>query len=459
MTGAPGREGRPVHLAGIAGAGMSALAALLVRQGARVTGCDAMPDPGTLADLERLGIPVATGHDPAHVEGCAALVVTSAMPPGHPELARARALGLPVVRRAEALGAAIRGGTVVGVAGTHGKTTTTVMASEALAAAGLEPTALAGGRVAAWHGGLRAGGERIYVVEADEYDRSFLALSPAVAVVTNVEADHLDTYRDLADIRAAFERFIEPARTVVRCADDEGAATLAVPAGADVLSYGIGDGPRLAAHEVMRVEGRVRFLARLDGRDLGEVTLQVPGIHNVRNALAAVAAGLAVGAPLEAMRPGLERFEGVDRRFQRLGAVRGVQVVDDYAHHPTEIAATLEAARAAFPGRRLVVAFQPHLFTRTRDFAAGFGAALARADAVFLAEIYPSREQPIPGVTAALVADALRAAGQELAWRGEREGLAAALATRVGEGDVVITLGAGDITRTGPELLRLLVDP
>jgi len=457
MTWRDASGAHPVHFMGIAGAGMAGLAALLARQGVSVTGCDSAPDGAP--DLAREGIDILPGHDPAHVERVAAVVVTAAVPRDHPELARARALGIPVLRRADALGEAVRGGTVVGVAGTHGKTTTTVMTTEALATAGRDPTGLAGGRVAAWQGNLRAGANRVYVVEADEYDRSFLALSPAVAVVTNVEADHLDIYGTEASVRAAFEQFLHPARTVVCCADDAGARTLAMPPAADVLTYGVGDGPRLAAYEVMRVEGRMRFLVRLDGRELGEVALQVPGMHNVRNALAALGAGLALGAPLEALRPGLEHFEGVDRRFQRLGSVRGVTVVDDYAHHPTEIAATLEAARAAFPGRRLVAAFQPHLFSRTRDFAPAFGRALASADLVLLADIYPAREQPIPGVTSSLVADAVRSAGREVSWQGGRAVLAEALAGVVRDGDVVLTLGAGDITRTGPELLQRLAVP
>jgi UDP-N-acetylmuramate--alanine ligase len=440
---------------GIGGAGMSALADLFRRRGATVTGCDIAPEGAS--DLERLTIPVEGNHSPAHVEGISALVVTSAIPKDHPEVARARALGIPVIRRAEALGEAVRGGVLVAVAGTHGKTTTTVMTTEALAAAGRSPTGMAGGRVSAWHGNLRPGGNNLFVVEADEYDRSFLALTPTIAVVTNVEADHLDIYDDLADIQRAFEQFVSPSKTVVVCADDTGASGLTVPAGAERLTYGIGnEAARLSAHEILSVEGRLRFLVRLDGRELGELALQVPGVHNVRNALAALASGITLGATLEQLRGGLEAFEGVERRFQRLGAVRGVQVVDDYAHHPTEITATLDAARAAFPGRRLIAAFQPHLFTRTRDFADAFGKALARADVVFLTEIYPAREKPIPGVTSALVAEALRRAGNGPHWQGDRNVLADALANIAESGDVVLTLGAGDITRTGTELLQRL---
>ena len=440
---------------GIAGAGMSALSELFRRRGAAVTGCDIAPDGAP--DLGRLGISVVAGHDPAHLEGARAVVVTSAVPRDHPEILRARELGLPVVRRAEALGEVVKGGDLVAIAGTHGKTTTTVMTTEALAGAGMSPTGLAGGRVAAWQGNLRPGGEELFVVEADEYDRSFLALTPSVAVITNVESDHLDIYKDLDDIRHAFEQFLSPARSVVLCADDAGAAALKVPERAEVLSYGIASATaRLSAHEILSVEGRLRFLVRMDGAELGELALRVPGVHNVRNALAALGSGIALGATLESMRVGLEAFEGVERRFQRLGAVRGVQVVDDYAHHPTEITATLDAARAAFPGRRLIAAFQPHLFSRTRDFADAFGVALARADVVFLTEIYPAREQPLPGVTSVLVADALRRAGLTPAWLGDRQQLADALAAIARDGDVVLTLGAGDITRTGTELLQRL---
>lgn len=455
MTLVDATDPRPIHFMGIGGAGMSALAELLRRRGVNVTGCDIAPEGAS--DLGRHGITVAAGHDPSHVDGVRAVVVTSAVPKDHAELVRAREAGIPVIRRAEALGEAVAGETLVAVAGTHGKTTTTVMTTEALAAAGASPTGMAGGRVAAWHGNLRAGGNTLFVVEADEYDRSFLALTPTVATITNVEADHLDIYADLADIRGAFEQFLAPARAVVLCADDREAATLNVPARSETLSYGIANpDARLSAHEIMSVEGRLRFRVRLDGTDIGELALRVPGVHNVRNALAAVGSGICLDKSLESMRGGLEAFEGVERRFQRLGTVRGVQVVDDYAHHPTEIIATLDAARAAFPGRRLIAAFQPHLFTRTRDFADAFGAALARADLVFLTEIYPARERPLPGVTSALVADAARKAGRPISWSGERSALADALATTAREGDVVLTLGAGDITHTGPELLQRL---
>jgi UDP-N-acetylmuramate--alanine ligase len=445
---------RPVHFVGVAGAGMSALAELFLRRGVPITGCDA--NPAGADDLRRLGVSVES-HNPAHVDQARALVVTSAMPKDHPELVRARERGIPVIRRAEALGEVTVGRELVAVAGTHGKTTTTVMTATALAAAGRDPTALVGGRVASWQGNLLAGSERLYVVEADEYDRSFLALTPTVAVVTNVEADHLDIYTDLADIKRTFAQFARGARSIVLCADDAGANSLATPSSAEVIRYGLtSPDARLVATLVDTSPAGSSFDVLYDDERLGRVQLAVPGRHNVLNSLAAIGSGLALGADFAAMARGLATFTGAERRFQRLGEARGVTVVDDYAHHPTEIAATLAAARAAFDGRRLVAAFQPHLYSRTRDFAKEFGQSLAAADAVYLTEIYPAREQPIEGVTATLVADAIAAAGGTLAWRGERGGLADALASGVRDGDVVLTIGAGDVTKTGPELLQRL---
>ena len=446
----------PIHFQGIAGAGMSALAELCHRRGASVTGCDQNPEGA--ADLIRLGIEVQKGHDPAHLDGHRALVVSSAIPKDHPEVLRARSLGIEVVRRAEALAEATAGGLLIGVAGTHGKSTTTVMTTEALAAAGKSPTGVVGARVTAWGGNLSQGGHEVFVVEADEYDRSFLALHPTVAVVTNVEADHLDIYRDLQDIHDTFSEYVRRARFVVLCADDAGANALPSPATAEVIRYGItSPDARLVARDIRHADGRTIFSVAYDGKPMGEVTLGVPGLHNVRNALAALACGIGPwGLKVADMAPGLAQFVGAERRFQRIGSAKGVQVVDDYAHHPTEVAATLAAAREAYPGRRIVVAFQPHLFSRTRDFAHEFGAALAQADVIALCDIYPAREQPMSGVTSKLIADAAAKAGKAPAWEGPRAEAADALTSMVREGDVVFTVGAGDITKTGPELLARL---
>jgi UDP-N-acetylmuramate--alanine ligase len=447
---------RPVHFMGIAGAGMSALAELCQRRGAKVTGCDQNPDGAP--DLKGLGIDVGLGHDASHVTGHRALVVSSAIPKDHPEIARAKALGIPVVRRAEALAEATAGGTLIGIAGTHGKSTTTVMTTEALAAAGINPTGVVGARVASWNGNLSAGRYDTFVVEADEYDRSFLALAPDVAVVTNVEADHLDIYRDLDDVRGAFTQFVSGARWIVLCADQQHANRLHTPASAEVVRYGISNiEARLVARNIATSDGRTAFDVYYDGKPGGRITIGAVGEHNVLNALAALGVGLSrFGVTVEQMAPGLSAFTGAERRFQRMGTARGVTVVDDYAHHPTELRATLSAARLAFPGRRIVIAFQPHLFSRTRDFAVEFGLALAKADELFLADIYPARERPIPGITSQLIAESSTIAGRRPAWMGARTALAEALAGFVKDGDVVLTVGAGDITKTGPELLALL---
>ncbi|HJX75224.1 MAG TPA: Mur ligase family protein, partial [Gaiella sp.] len=337
-----------------------------MRRNVPVTGCDA--NPGSAEDLRRLGV-IVTPHDPAHVDTSRALVVTSAMPKDHPELVRARELGVPVIRRAEALGEVTGGRELLGVAGTHGKTTTTVMTTIALAAAGRDPTALVGGRVSAWAGNLRAGSDRLFVVEADEYDRSFLALSPTVAVVTNIEADHLDIYADLADIKRAFAQFVHGARSIVLCADDAGANGLSTPSSTEIIRFGIqSPDARVVARDLVLSPDGSTFRVVFDDEDLGVVRLQIPGRHNVLNALAALSGGLALGASVSEMADGLAAYAGVERRFQRLGEERGVVVVDDYAHNPGKVAAALATARIAYPERRLVVAFQPHLFTRTRDF-------------------------------------------------------------------------------------------
>ena len=446
---------RPIHFVGIAGAGMSALAELFVLRGAAVTGCDA--NPGNVADLARVGIAVTMGHSPEHVRDARALVVTSAMPREHPELVRARELGLPIVRRAEALGEATRGSMLVGIAGTHGKSTTTVLTTEALAAAGLDPTGYVGARVTSWGGNLRAGSAERFVVEADEYDRSFLALSPTVAVITNLEADHLDIYADLDDLRRTFAQYVRGARYIVLCADDDEANRIPTPPTAEVIRYGIGSpDARLVAVALRREALGTRFEVVYDGNSLGEVVLAVPGEHNVRNSLAALAVGLGLGLTVEQMAPGLAAFRGVERRFQPLGEAGGVLVVDDYAHHPTEVRATIQAARAAAPERRLVIAFQPHLFSRTRDFAGAFAEALAGADVVLLCDIYPAREQPIAGVTSELIARPLEAAGRPATWRGTRADAAAQLAAVARQGDLIVTMGAGDVTSVGPEVLAIL---
>lgn len=445
------KDRRPVHFVGIAGAGMRALAELFIRRGLAVSGCDNNVDAA--ADMAEKGVKLLGPHGASHAEGARAIVVSSAINRDMPELERARELGIPVIRRAEALGEAVSGKEMVGIAGTHGKTTTTVMTTEALTAAGLNPTGIVGGRVASWNGNLSDGGDDVFVVESDEYDRSFLALRPTVAVVTNIEADHLDIYADLDDIRGAFTQFVLPARFIILCADDKTANSLPTPNTAEVIRYGT-ESPdaRLVAANITPSADGTRFDVFYDGKPFSSVALSTPGLHNVRNALAALGAGIALGADAASLSAGLGNYTGVERRFQRLGESQGIAIVDDYAHHPSEISATLQAARATFPGRRIVAAFQPHLYSRTRDFCVEFAGALCGADEVFLLDLYPAREKPIDGVSSRLIADEMRRAGTAPRWEGAREIAGKAIRDSIREGDVVITIGAGDVTRLAYEL-------
>jgi UDP-N-acetylmuramate--alanine ligase len=436
----------PVHFVGVCGAGMSALAEYVVRSGGRATGCDARPADAPPA-LEALGVQVADGHDPAHVDGASAVVVTAAVPPDHAELEAARRQGIPVLKRAAALGALVNPGRVVAVGGTHGKTTTTALIAAVLEAAGLDPTAFVGGRVPAWRGGLRAGTD-LFVVEADEYDRSFLSLRPRVAVVTTLEPDHMEVYGDLDTLQAAFVEFLEPVPAeglIVACVDDPGVARLVDRLPADrVLAYGTGSAAELRATDIQTDETGTRF--RVTGLEplAGEYALPVPGRHNVRNALAAIAVAGYFGAEPATVREGLAAFHGVERRFQVLGQPRGVVVIDDYAHHPTEVEVTIEAARERYPDRRLVAVFQPHLYSRTEALWRAFGRTLSAADVVWVTDVYPAREAPIEGVTGELVAGAARQAGARVVYR-DVERIEAALVDALEPGDVCLLMGAGDI--------------
>src|SRR5213593_2360074 len=447
---------RPIHFMGIAGAGMSGLALLARQQGVAITGCDT--DPSGAADLAALGVEIWRGHDPEHVAGARALVVTAAVAGDHPELERARALGVPVVRRADALGQAVAGGIVVAVAGTHGKTTTTVMVTEALTAAGRNPTGLAGGRVAAWGGNARIGGDDLYVVEADEYDKAFLSLRPTIAVVNNVEADHLECYGSMEALEDAFVDFASRAGRVIIGADDAGADRVALHVTAPVWRVGHAATADVRIRAVRLEPGGSRATISLPSGHSIELALAVPGLHNVRNAAAALAVLQALGADVQAGAKALAEFRGVGRRFERLGEAGGVTVVDDYAHHPTEVTATLAAARQVFPGKRLIAVFQPHLFSRTALHGEALGLALAAADIVVVAPIYAAREEPQPGVTHHLVVRGATRAGAATVGVRDRARLTHHVARAVRQGDVVFTLGAGDITRVGPELLQILRD-
>jgi UDP-N-acetylmuramate--alanine ligase len=447
-------DSRPVHFVGIGGAGMSALALIACRRGVAVSGCDS--DPAGAADVAAMGARVWQGHDPSHLDGARAVVVTAAVPADHPELTRARSLGLPVVPRKEALAALIGQARSVAVSGTHGKTTTTVMTTEALTAAGLAPTGIAGGRVSAWGGNARVAGDDLFVVEADEYDKAFLTLHPTVAIVNNVEPDHLECYGSMAALEDAFVEFAGRADTAIVSADDPGARRIAERLSGGLRRFGFAAEADVRITDVAqhadRTEATIRWQA---GRSL-PLRLRVPGVHNLRNAVAALAATDAIGGDLSRAAEALAAFGGVGRRFERLGEHGGVAVVDDYAHHPSELVATLAAARQAYPGRRLVAVFQPHLYSRTAAHGQAMGEALAAADLVVVTEVYAAREQPIDGVSGRQVADAARSAGADALFEPTRAEVGRRVYEALAPGDVVLTLGAGDITRVGPELVRWL---
>ena len=445
---------RTVHFMGIGGAGMSALALIACRRGVAVSGCDV--DPSGAADLQALGVRIYQGHDGAHLAGARAVVVTAAIPPSHPELEQARTLGLPIVPRKVALAELIAGGQTVGISGTHGKTTTTVMTTEALTAAGLQPTGIAGGRVSTWGGNARIASDELFVVEADEFDQAFLTLHPTIAVVNNVEPDHLECYGSMAALEDAFAEFAGRARVAVVSADDKGAREIASRLSTEVVRFGLdADADVRIGDIVQQADRTVACIRWPSGRSIS-LRLQVPGLHNLRNAVAALSVVEALGGALEPAAEALSRFPGVGRRFERLGEFGGVEVVDDYAHHPSELAATLSAARQAFPGRRLVAVFQPHLYSRTAAHGQAMGQALAAADLVFVTEIYPAREQPIAGVSGRQVADAAELAGADTRFEPTRAKVGETVFQELRSGDVVLTLGAGDITRVAPELVRWL---
>lgn len=450
-----------IHFVGIGGAGMSGIAEILCnyeRARLDVSGCDQSSSEAT-EHLRELGIDVVRGHSPDHLEGVELVVISSAVSEENEEVREARRRGIPVVRRAEILGELMRLRYGIAVAGTHGKTTTTSLVGTMLTEAGLDPTVIVGGRLRLLGTGARLGRSQYMVAEADEFDRSFLRLTPVIAVITTIDRDHLDTYRDLADIQDAFVTFSSRVPffgRVIVCLDDPNVRQI-LPRISDrrILSYGFSPQSELSAVDLQPRRGGTRFSVRFRGGILGEIDLPMPGRHNVLNALATVGVGLALRIPFEAMAQGIAGFSGVHRRFEYLGDWRGAAVIDDYAHHPTEVAATLEAARQSFPRGRVLAVFQPHLFSRTLDQAEGFGNALLGADLAVVNDVYPSREQPIPGVTGELVVEAARRSGhRNVRYAPSWKDAPGILLENVREGDVIVTLGAGDVNRLGKQLVE-----
>ncbi len=444
-----------VHVVGVGGAGMSAIASILAAMGHTVSGSDLKASAG-LERLRAQGVTVHVGHDAAHVGDVDAVAVSTAVPERNAEVRAARARGIPVLRRADILAAIAATRRTVAVSGTHGKTTASSMLALVLVAAGMRPSFLVGGELNEIGSGAVWDRGEWFVVEADESDGTFTELAAEIAVVTNVEADHLDFYGDMAAIEAAFDRFLAaaPGPTVV-CADDPVAARLGRAHGA--LTYGTSDSADVRILDPRPARAGVTFkLARQD-EVLGEVHLPVPGLHNARNAAAAITAGLALGAPFEAGRDALARYAGVARRFQYRGEVAGVTVVDDYAHNPGKVRAVLAAA-AAGGWRRVVAVFQPHRYSRTEDLAQEFGDAFADADVVVLTDVYGAGEAPRPGVTGRLLVNAVldHRPRSRVVWLPQRATIVPFLARELRPGDLCLTLGAGDITSLADELLPAL---
>ena len=452
------------HFIGIGGAGMSGLAKILAVRGAKVSGSDAKESETVLA-LRGLGAAVSVGHAAGNVpSGTSSVVVSSAIRADNPELAAARERGIPVVHRSDALAALMGGRRALAVAGTHGKTTTTSMLAVSLGELGLDPSYAIGGDLDVPGSNARHGGGDIFVAEADESDRSFHKYAPEVAIVLNVELDHHANYASIEEIYESFETFvgrIVPGGTLVVSADHAGARELtsrvAGRAGLNIVTVGAAEDADVRVLEVAARGMTSEVTVVLDGAEL-TFTVSVPGRHYAHNAVAALAAGVALGVPAGDLAKALGSYTGVRRRLQLKGEAAGVQVIDSYAHHPTEMAADLEAIReAAGPGRVLVV-FQPHLFSRTQQLADEMGRALALADASVVLDIYPAREDPIPGVTSALIVDAAHRAGAEVAAEHSFADAPARLAGLARPGDLVLTMGAGDVTNLGPEILAALAD-
>ena len=448
-----------VHFVGIGGIGMSGIAELLLNLGYRVSGSD-LKESEITKRLATLGGNIAIGHRAENVVSDVDVVVTSsAVKKGNPEVTVAKERGIPVIPRAEMLAELMRLKEGVAIAGSHGKTTTTSLIATVLAHARLDPTAVVGGKLNALGSNAKLGKGQLMVVEADESDGSFLRLSPAIAVITNVDPEHLDYYGTVEALQQAFVDFADRVPfygLAVLCVDHPVVQHLIPRIGKRHTTYGLSPQAEWRADDIRHGPFQSKFLVSYKGKQQGEVTLHMVGAHNVLNALACCAVAHELGISFKLTAEALKEFAGVQRRFTVRGEAKGITVVDDYGHHPAEIRATLSGARASFPHRRIVCAFQPHRYTRTRDLLGEFATAFNDADSLILTDIYPAGEEAIPGVSGAKLYEAVRACGHRDASFAGRGELAKKLRQKAREGDLVITLGAGDITHVGEELLGLL---
>jgi UDP-N-acetylmuramate--alanine ligase len=455
-----------VHFVGIGGIGMSGIAEVLLNLGYKVSGSD-LKSSAVTQRLAGLGASVFEGHRAENIAGAEVVVTSSAIAAENPEVLEAHKLHVPVIQRAEMLAELMRLKYGIAVAGMHGKTTTTSMVAAVLAGGGLDPTVVVGGRVDAMGSNARLGKSQYLVAEADESDRSFLKLSPILSVVTNIDREHMDCYRNMRDVKKTFLEFMDRVPfygMVVACNDDPLLRRLLPEVQRRTVTYGTKRGsdfwiktPTLAAKDAARMGHPLNsFHLRYRGDDLGEFTLHVPGMHNVLNATAAIAVGVGLDVGVEAIRAALDQFRGVDRRFQLRGLVAGVSVIDDYGHHPTEIKATLAAARSC-GFRRVHVVFQPHRYTRTRDLLEDFPTAFGDADSLFVLDVYAASEKPIDGVSGEELARAIREKGGRSAqYAGSFADAVSAAAAVAQEGDMILTLGAGSVSQLGPMILEKL---
>ena len=452
-----------VHFVGIGGAGMSGIAEVLLTQGYGISGSDLASSAATRR-LTELGARITIGHAAVNAAGADVVVASSAVPTDNPELVAAREQGIPVVPRALMLAELMRLKQGIAVAGTHGKTTTTSLIASVLAEGGLDPTFVIGGRLLSADTHARLGTGEFLVAEADESDASFLVLQPVLAVITNIDADHMETYgHDFARLKEAFVHFVLRLPfygVAVMCVDDANVREIVPAITKPIVTYGLAEDAQVRAEAIAHAAGRMRFVARSAKRDDLEVELNLAGVHNVRNALAAIAVGREIGVADAAVAKALSEFNGVGRRFQRYGEIALVggghyTLVDDYGHHPAEMAATLAAARGSFPGRRVVLAFQPHRYTRTRDLFEDFVKVLSSADALVLTEVYPAGELPIVAADGRALARALRVAGKvEPVFVEDVAEVADAIVSIARDGDVVLTMGAGSIGSVSQQLAQ-----
>jgi len=447
-----------IHFVGIGGIGMSGIAEVLVNLGYQVSGSD-LRESQVTQRLAALGVQVTVGHDAKCIENAQVVVISSAVKGDNPEVVAARAAKIPVIPRGEMLAELMRMKYGIAIAGSHGKTTTTSMVAQVLSQGGIDPTIVIGGKLGAIGSNAKLGKGPFLVAEADESDGSFLLLSPTIGVITNVDREHLDHYKDLAEIMDAFAAFgnkVPFYGSVFVCMDDPNVAMLRPRLKRQVRTYGTNPQVDIRAVDVRMDGWRAHFRVRAFGEDFGEFSIGVPGHHMVLNALATIGVALELGVERDVIRASLASFTGADRRFQKKGERKGVLVIDDYGHHPTEIAATLAAARKGFPDRRIVVAFQPHRYSRTQALLEEFGRAFFDADAVVVTDIYAASEPPIPGLTGRSVVDAILAHGQrEARFVAKVDDLPVILDEMTEPGDLLVTMGAGTITNVGPAFLAL----